>query len=127
MPLLDSEALQAGARGVLRKSAEPQLLLSCLRSVAAGKTWVESATTIGAEGQISHARALLTPRERQVLEFVTQGHTNKQVALSLGISPGTVKIHMKHIFGKTGVQERHGLILNELSKRDIAGYAQRNY
>jgi DNA-binding NarL/FixJ family response regulator len=60
------------------------------------------------------ARLGLTPREQQVLELVEQGLRNKEIARELGIRPGTVKIHLKHIFEKTGVRGRYGLALSGL-------------
>ena len=56
----------------------------------------------------------LTPREQQVLELVEQGLRNKEIARELGIRPGTVKIHLKHIFEKTGVRGRYGFALSGL-------------
>jgi DNA-binding NarL/FixJ family response regulator len=68
-----------------------------------------------------YPRSELTTREQQVLELVEQGLKNKEIALDLGIRPGTVKIHLKHIFEKTGVRGRYGLALNGLKQKGIAG------
>jgi DNA-binding CsgD family transcriptional regulator len=54
-----------------------------------------------------------------VLELVEQGMRNKEIARELGIRPGTVKIHLKHIFEKTGVRGRYGLALSGLRERAI--------
>ena len=59
-----------------------------------------------------YPRSELTAREQQVLELVEQGCKNKEIAGELGIRPGTVKIHLKHIFEKTGIRGRYGLALN---------------
>ncbi len=48
-----------------------------------------------------------------------QGFKNKEIALELGIRPGTVKIHMKHIFEKTGVRGRYGLAISGLKERGL--------
>ena len=61
----------------------------------------------------------LTAREQQVLELVEQGFKNKEIATELGIRPGTVKIHLKHIFEKTGVRGRYGLALSGLKDRGL--------
>jgi two-component system nitrate/nitrite response regulator NarL len=66
-----------------------------------------------------YPRSELTAREQQVLELVEQGFKNKEIAGELGIRPGTVKIHLKHIFEKTGVRGRYGLALNSLKDRDL--------
>jgi len=68
-----------------------------------------------------YPRSELTPREQQVLELVEQGFKNREIALELGIRPGTVKIHLKHIFEKTGVRGRFGLALNGLKDRGLVG------
>jgi two-component system nitrate/nitrite response regulator NarL len=66
-----------------------------------------------------YPRSELTPREQQVLELVEQGFKNKEIAKELGIRPGTVKIHLKHIFEKTGVRGRYGLALSGLKDRGL--------
>jgi DNA-binding CsgD family transcriptional regulator len=62
----------------------------------------------------------LTPREFQVLALVEQGMKNREIAQELGIRSGTVKIHLKHIFEKTGVRGRYGLALHGLRSRDVS-------
>jgi two-component system, NarL family, nitrate/nitrite response regulator NarL len=112
--------LQAGARGIVRKTAELATLLGCLGSVAAGKTWMEDSvfreSSRRGEG---YPRSDLTAREQQVLELVEQGFKNKEIALELGIRPGTVKIHLKHIFEKTGVRGRYGLAISGLRDKGV--------
>ena len=66
-----------------------------------------------------YPRSALTSREQQVLELVEQGSKNKEIAHELGIRPGTVKIHLKHIFEKTGVRGRYGLALNGLKEKSL--------
>ncbi len=120
--LTEAEALrflQAGARGILRKTANVGLVLSCLRGVAAGRNWMEDSVFRDALRGDRHPRSELTPREQQVLELVEQGFKNKEIAAELGIRPGTVKIHLKHIFEKTGVRGRYGLALNGLKDRGV--------
>ena len=48
----------------------------------------------------------MTPREREIIEQIMRGAKNKDVAAALGITPGTVKVHLMHIFEKTGVKDR---------------------
>lgn len=118
--LTESEALrflQSGARGIVRKTSPVNLLLSCLRSVAAGRNWMEDSVFKDALRSDRYPRSELTPREQQVLELVEQGFKNREIAIELGIRPGTVKIHLKHIFEKTGVRGRYGLALNGLRDR----------
>jgi DNA-binding NarL/FixJ family response regulator len=111
--------LQAGARGILRKTAGVQSVLSCLRTVANGRSWMEDCVFRDSNRSDRYPRHELTSREQQVLELVEQGFKNKEIASELGIRPGTVKIHLKHIFEKTGVRGRYGLALNGLRDRGV--------
>ena len=111
--------LQAGARGILRKSAGIQAVVACLRTVAAGRSWMEDCVFRDSSRSDRYPRSELTAREQQVLELVEQGFKNKEIAGELGIRPGTVKIHLKHIFEKTGVRGRYGLALNGLRDRGL--------
>jgi two-component system, NarL family, nitrate/nitrite response regulator NarL len=118
--LTEAEALrflQSGARGIVRKTSPVTLVLSCLRAVGLGRNWMEDSVFKDAFRGDRYPRSELTPREQQVLELVEQGFKNKEIALDLGIRPGTVKIHLKHIFEKTGVRGRYGLALNGLRDR----------
>lgn len=112
--------LQAGARGILRKTAGLATVLACLRSVAAGRSWMEDCVFRDTARPERHPRSELTAREQQVLELVEQGCKNKEIAQELGIRPGTVKIHLKHIFEKTGIRGRYGLALNGWRDRGAA-------
>ncbi|MEZ5401633.1 MAG: response regulator transcription factor [Bryobacteraceae bacterium] len=113
--------LQAGVRGILRKNADRDTLITCLRSVAGGVNWMEDTLFREAPRNERYPRSELTPREQQVLELVEQGLKNKEIARELGIRPGTVKIHLKHIFEKTGVRGRYGLALTGLRDRGGLG------
>jgi DNA-binding NarL/FixJ family response regulator len=111
--------LQAGARGILRKTAGIPVVLACLRTVALGRSWMEDCVFRDSARSDRYPRSELTAREQQVLELVEQGHKNKEIASELGIRPGTVKIHLKHIFEKTGVRGRYGLALSGLKDRGL--------
>lgn len=111
--------LQAGARGLLRKSSDLASILACIRTVANGGTWMEECVFRDGSTTDQHPRHDLTVREQQVLDLVEQGMKNKEIATELGIRPGTVKIHLKHIFEKTGVHGRYGLALNGMRQRGL--------
>jgi DNA-binding NarL/FixJ family response regulator len=111
--------LQAGARGILRKTATISVVLACLRTVSTGRSWMEDCVFRDAARSDRYPRSELTSREQQVLELVEQGFKNKEIAQELGIRPGTVKIHLKHIFEKTGVRGRYGLALSGLKDRGM--------
>jgi DNA-binding NarL/FixJ family response regulator len=109
--------LQAGAAGVLRKTATLNVLLTCLREVARGATWMEDALVHETDRPVPLAHSPLTARELQVMELVERGMKNKDIGESLGICTGTVKIHLKHIFEKTGIRGRYGLALSGLKEK----------
>ncbi len=122
MSITEAEALrflQAGAKGIIRKSADSSTILACLRCVAQGRSWMQDSVFRDSTVQEMQIRTDLTPREHQVMELVEQGYKNREIAQELGIRPGTVKIHLKHIFEKTGVHGRHGLALNGLRQKGV--------
>ena len=125
----EAEALrmvQAGAQGVFRKTSALNSLLDCLRMVAQGNTWMDEILFQQSERVNGTGRSNLTSRELQVAELVEQGLKNKEIARTLGISAGTVKIHLKHIFEKTGVRGRYGLALSGLKERGCLPTARYN-
>jgi two-component system nitrate/nitrite response regulator NarL len=121
----EAEALrlmQGGAQGVIRKTADAASLLACLRTVASGSTWMEESLLGTSDKAVRSTRSNLTPREQQVVELVEQGMKNKDIGLTMGIRPGTVKIHLKHIFEKTGIRGRYGLALSGLREKGLLSY-----
>ena len=121
----EAEALrlmQAGAHGVMRKTADANSVLACLRTVASGNTWMEESLLGEADRTPRNSRCNLTPREQEVVELVEQGLKNKDIGLTMGIRPGTVKIHLKHIFEKTGIRGRYGLALSGLREKGLLSY-----
>lgn len=122
MSVTEAEALrflQSGAKGIIRKSANIPTVLACLRAVSLGRSWMQDSVFRESSAVDAQLRTDLTPREHQVMELVEQGFKNREIAQELGIRPGTVKIHLKHIFEKTGVRGRHGLALNGLRQKGV--------
>ena len=118
----ESEALrflQAGASGVIRKTSALAELADCIRAVAAGGNWMESDVVRDPRLPLRTPRSALTPREIQVVDLVERGYKNKEIGQSLGIRTGTVKIHLKHIFEKTGIRGRYGLALSGLKYKGL--------
>jgi two-component system, NarL family, nitrate/nitrite response regulator NarL len=105
-------ALQMGARGIVRKTQPAGTLIECLRTVAGGSVYLESALR-SPMGNLPRRSGVLriTRREREIVEFVCRGLKNKEIAEALSITPGTVKVHLMHIFEKTGVKDRFQLAL----------------
>lgn len=112
------EALRSGARGYLLKDIEPDDLVVALREIMLGKTVVapELAPVLarfvqGSEQHSPNQKAVdpfagLTPREYEILTLLAEGQSNKVIARNLGISDGTVKLHVKAILRKLGVSSR---------------------
>lgn len=109
-----SGCLRAGARGYLLSGISQEVLLHSLTLIRLGETVfpTELAAAWLAGGFIEAARVPnsmfgdLTPRERDILECLRSGASNKLIARQLGITESTVKIHMKSLVRKLGVQNR---------------------
>ena len=118
--------LQSGAKGILRKTSDTDTVVACLEAVASGSSWMADSVFRDSRQPDRQSRSELTPREQQVMELVEQGLKNKDIARELGIRPGTVKIHLKHIFEKTGVRGRYGLALNGMRQKGLLEFAPAN-
>jgi two-component system response regulator NreC len=108
-------ALSAGASGYLLKEAAAEELIQAMRSVGRGEGYLQP--TLGAamarEGDLRNPAGLaiaLTEREREVLQLVVLGHTNKQMAEMLGISTRTVEAHKASLLRIVGVKTRAELV-----------------
>jgi DNA-binding NarL/FixJ family response regulator len=118
----EAEALRyikCGAAGVLRKTASLDTVLDCLRTVQRGNTWMGGDMVRETRRAFQPGHSPLTARELQVLEQVENGLKNRDIAELLGIRVGTVKIHLKHIFEKTGIRGRYGLALSCLKEKAL--------
>ena len=110
------ESLQYGAQGYLLKDMEPDELITALNDILDGKTIVAPELTSvlarAVQGEAREAEHLedrfadLTPRESEILCHLAAGQSNKVIANHLGITDGTVKLHVKAILRKLNVQSR---------------------
>jgi DNA-binding NarL/FixJ family response regulator len=99
-----TQALKAGAKAYILKDISATDLITCIRDVLAGKTYLAPAAAAKlAEGV---TRVQLTPREMATLRSMADGKSNKEIAGELGISDRTVKTHLGHLFEKLGVASR---------------------
>ena len=99
-----ARALKAGAKAYVLKDISADDLVSCIRDVLAGKTYLAPAAAAKlAEGV---TRVQLTPRELATLRLVADGQSNKEIANTLDISERTVKTHLAHLFEKLAVTSR---------------------
>ncbi len=115
---LVSQALAAGARGYILKTALDLDLASAVKRVAAGETVLDPSVTpaVNLRGERHHG---LSPRELEVLHLICQGHSNRVIAEKLDLSVNTVSVHRANIMGRLGVHKtaelvvyaiRHGLV-----------------
>jgi DNA-binding NarL/FixJ family response regulator len=112
-------AMQAGARGYLLKGTSKKEMLRAIRDVASGAAIFSPAIArrmVSYFNQLhnqpsAHAFPELTQREREVLALMSQHHTNQEIALSLSLSPKTVRNYTSNIFSKLQVADRAGAIL----------------
>src|SRR5260221_8106254 len=102
------QAMALGVRGILRKTLPSELLVKCLQRVHEGEFWFEKALT---DSFLSAKRIALTKREGQLVSLLSQGLKNKEIASTLLISEGTVKVYLSRLFQKVGVKDRFELAL----------------
>ncbi|OFZ53849.1 MAG: DNA-binding response regulator [Bdellovibrionales bacterium RIFOXYC1_FULL_54_43] len=112
--------LEAGANGYILKSARGEELISSIRAVISGGTYIdpqmagslvsnalnETATPPAAE----EAYARLSPRERQILKLIAEGMSNKEIASSLNLAVKTVMSHRVNLMDKLGIRNRSKLV-----------------
>ncbi|MBI2956342.1 MAG: response regulator transcription factor [Acidobacteria bacterium] len=115
------EAVRRGARGIVPKAAATERLLEGIRKVSQGETWIDQRVAAEVMKAITETpgprrgdKALLTPREHEIVLLVAQGFRNKEIADRLSISEQTVKNHLHNIFDKLGVSDRLELALYAL-------------
>jgi len=110
-----SAALRAGARGYLLKDMEPEEMIDAIGRAARGEMVVASAMTLKLAQLLQSGPkvsvrgdlvASLTEREREVLNHVAHGQSNKVIAKALDISHNTVKLHVHHIMDKLNLKSR---------------------
>lgn len=111
--LVESKSLKV--QGIVLKNSDPAYLLECLENVRSGRVWLDpelSDRLRQVEAISSHGdRAMLAPRERQLIGFVRKGLRNKEIAEQLGVTEGTVKVYLHAIFEKLGVGNRTELAI----------------
>ena len=107
-------ALRAGARGYLLKDMPLEEVIAAIRALLRGERVIPAAV---ASRLAEHSeRADLTERELEVLHLVGRGLSNKEVAKAIGRMDETVKIHLKNIFVKLGVDDRTGAVTVALAR-----------
>lgn len=111
------EAIRAGASGYILKKAVETELIDAIRAVARNELYVHPAMTRALIGDVSSEYSAseksiepLTTREKEVLRYIAQGHTNRQIARLLNLSVRTVESHRSNLMGKLGMSTRVELV-----------------
>ncbi|MDX3077777.1 response regulator [Streptomyces sp. NPDC088354] len=111
------DAIMAGAAGYVLKQIKGADLMSAVRTVASGQSMLDPATTARLMSSLRHQEdpgtsqedvtlAALSPREREILELIGEGLTNRQIGSRLFLSEKTVKNHISRLLAKLGVERR---------------------
>src|SRR5258707_5028696 len=127
---LTLDLFRRGAHGILSREVEPELLVDCLRKVAAGEPWLENQAIHwvmeayrGHNLRPSGARpkVQLTPKETLIVSCVTQGMKNKEIAIRVGTTEQVVKNYLRKVYDKLGVADRLELALYFLNQHVVDG------
>jgi two-component system, NarL family, nitrate/nitrite response regulator NarL len=112
------EALQLGLEGLVIKTRAPEVLLTCVESVLHGRRWIDHemlqrAMEVSLTGEAASVDPLrnLSAREQTVVQHVLKGLRNRDIAEQLGVTEGTIKVHLHNIFEKLDVSSRTELVL----------------
>ncbi len=100
------QAMGLGVRGILRTSLPIDLQIKCLQKIQEGELWFEKTLT---DSFVNAQRVVLSRREGQLITLLCQGLKNKEIASTLKITEGTVKVYLSHLFQKVGVKDRFEL------------------
>jgi DNA-binding NarL/FixJ family response regulator len=123
-----TRALTVGVKGYLLKDSAEADLVRAVRAVAAGKSFFSPAIAQAlAENYVRHLRSrglqdsyeLLTAREKEILQLIAEGKSNKEVATILDISPYTVETHRMHLMQKLNVHNTAEIVLYAVRKKII--------
>lgn len=123
--LLEAKTLKV--EGMVLKNSDPAFLLDCLDHVRHGRTWIDPELAERARHlartPANGCRAVLAPRERQLVGFVRQGLRNREIAEQLGVTEGTIKVYLHAVFEKLGVSTRTELAIraDEFLAEGLAG------
>jgi two-component system nitrate/nitrite response regulator NarP len=112
------EAIQLGVNGLVLKETAAELLLNCLDAVKGGGRWIDRNvlqqaldSALNEDETGGSALGSLTPKERAVVSLVAQGQRNREIASELGVTEGTVKVHLHKIYEKLKVANRTELAI----------------
>lgn len=122
------ELYRRGVHGIVSRSISPDLLVRCVRRIAAGETWIDNQSVSWViEAYRAQAAALvnprvqpkLSPKEMSIITCITQGKRNKEIAYQLGTTEQVIKNYLRKIYDKLGVSDRLELALYCLHNKII--------
>lgn len=122
------ELYRRGVRGIITRSISPDLLVRCVRRIAAGETWIDNqsvnwvieAYRAQAAALVNpHSQPRLSPKEMAIITCITQGKRNKEIAFQLGTTEQVIKNYLRKIYDKLGVSDRLELALYCLHNKII--------
>jgi two-component system response regulator NreC len=118
-------ALAAGASGYVLKLAEPEAVVEAIGRAVKGELYIDPAVArpVARRAVQPPKTDPLTAREREVLERIARGLTNRQIAEELFVSLNTVETHRRHILEKLGVHSRAGLVAHALEHGLLGDHA----
>jgi DNA-binding NarL/FixJ family response regulator len=123
--------LRRGVRGILARAVSPELLVRCVRKVAAGETWldkqgvnwvIEAYRTQALQGTAPQRQLRLSEKEMMIISGVTQGMKNKDIAREVKTTEQVVKNYLRKIYDKLNVADRLELALYSMHHRLLDGY-----
>ena len=125
-PQIAADALLAGVSAFVTKSAAASELNAAVAAVLRGETYLTPLVSLARVRELMRKRekrsgARLTPRQREVLQLLAEGHGMKQVALELGLSPRTVAHHKYKIMEEQAIDSNAGLIRLAIEERLVSG------
>jgi two-component system nitrate/nitrite response regulator NarL len=124
--------LRRGVRGILARAVSPELLVRCVRKVAAGETWldkqgvnwvIEAYRTQALQGTAPQQQLRLSDKEMMIISGVTQGMKNKEIAREVGTTEQVVKNYLRKIYDKLHVADRLELALYSMHHRLLDGHS----
>jgi two-component system nitrate/nitrite response regulator NarP len=109
-----SAAIAARPDGLVLKSNTAAALHECIGAIIAGGRWIDPAAAVAAASRIASAPSgQLTRREGEIARLVATGERNRSIGDRLGISEGTVKMHLHNVYAKLGIETRTQLAMDE--------------
>ena len=132
------ELYRRGVRGVVPRSISPDLLIKCVRKIAAGETWIDNQSVSWViDAYRAQAASLTNPRtqprlsekELSIISCITRGMRNKEIAYQIGTTEQVIKNYLRKIYDKLGVSDRlelalyclhHQILKNEPQSAELA-------